>query len=109
VQVACFDTAFHRGHPWVNDTFALPRRFYDAGVRRYGFHGLSYDYITGGSAPDHPDLAQGRVIVAHLGNGASLCAIAGGRSSARPWASRRSTGCRWAPAAASSTPASCST
>ncbi|MBF9060213.1 acetate/propionate family kinase [Rhodobacterales bacterium HKCCSP123] len=80
VQVAAFDTAFHRGHPWVNDTFALPRRFYEAGVRRYGFHGLSYDYITGKLAADRPDLAGGRVIVAHLGNGASLCAIRGGRS-----------------------------
>ena len=80
VQVACFDTAFHRGHPWVNDTFALPRRFYDAGVRRYGFHGLSYDYITGALRSDRPDLAQGRVIIAHLGNGASLCATQDGRS-----------------------------
>lgn len=47
VQVACFDTAFHRHHPWVNDTFAIPRKYYDQGVRRYGFHGLSYDYIAG--------------------------------------------------------------
>ena len=46
VQVACFDTAFHRGHPWVNDTFAIPKRFYQKGVRRYGFHGLSYDFIS---------------------------------------------------------------
>ena len=80
VQVAAFDTAFHRGHPFVNDTFALPRRFYEAGVRRYGFHGLSYDYIAGRLAEDHPALARGRVIVAHLGNGASLCALQGGRS-----------------------------
>lgn len=80
VQVACFDTAFHRGHPWVNDTFALPRRFYDEGVRRYGFHGLSYDFIAGRLARDFPEIAAGRVIVAHLGNGASLCAIRGGRS-----------------------------
>jgi acetate kinase len=80
VQVACFDTAFHRGHPWVNDTFALPRRYYEAGVRRYGFHGLSYDFITGRLARDFEDIAQGRVIVAHLGNGASLCAIRDGRS-----------------------------
>lgn len=80
VQVAAFDTAFHRGHPWVNDTFALPRRFYEAGVRRYGFHGLSYDYIAGRLAADRPDLAAGRVIVAHLGNGASLCAMREGRS-----------------------------
>ncbi|MBF9050803.1 acetate/propionate family kinase [Roseobacter sp. HKCCD9010] len=79
-QVACFDTAFHRGHPWVNDTFALPRRFYDQGVRRYGFHGLSYDYIMGALRRDWPRLAEGRVIVAHLGNGASICAIKGGRS-----------------------------
>jgi acetate kinase len=80
VQVACFDTAFHRGHPFVNDTFALPRRFYDDGVRRYGFHGLSYDYVAGRLAADHPALHAGRVVVAHLGNGASMCAIRGGRS-----------------------------
>ncbi|MEL6437130.1 MAG: acetate/propionate family kinase [Pseudomonadota bacterium] len=75
VQVACFDTAFHRTHPWVNDTFALPREWYDKGVRRYGFHGLSYDYITGVLAKTEPQLADGRVIVCHLGNGASMCAI----------------------------------
>jgi acetate kinase len=80
VQVAAFDTAFHRGHPWVNDTFALPRRFYEAGIRRYGFHGLSYDYIAGKLARDFKDVAQGAVIVAHLGNGASLCAMRDGRS-----------------------------
>ena len=80
LQVAAFDTAFHRGHPFVNDTFALPRRFYEAGVRRYGFHGLSYDYIVGCLRRDHPALARGRVIVAHLGNGASLCAVHEGRS-----------------------------
>jgi acetate kinase len=80
LQVACFDTAFHRGHPWVNDTFALPRRFYDEGVRRYGFHGLSYDYITRKLRSDFPVLAKGRVVVAHLGNGASLCAVRDGRS-----------------------------
>ncbi|MFK7966577.1 MAG: acetate/propionate family kinase [Burkholderiaceae bacterium] len=79
-QVACFDTAFHRGHPWVNDTFALPRRYYDQGVRRYGFHGLSYDYITGYLQTHHPDLAAGKVVVAHLGNGASMCAIKNGQS-----------------------------
>jgi acetate kinase len=64
----------------VNDTFALPRALYDKGVRRYGFHGLSYDYIAGALANTAPDLAAGRVIVAHLGNGASMCALAGGRS-----------------------------
>ena len=80
VQVGCFDTAFHRGHPFVNDAFALPRRFYDEGVRRYGFHGLSYDYITSRLRADHPDLARGRVVIAHLGNGASMCAVSDGRS-----------------------------
>lgn len=80
VQVACFDTAFHRGHPWVNDAFALPRALYDEGIRRYGFHGLSYDYVTGVIAAEFPDLHKGRVIVAHLGNGASMCAIREGRS-----------------------------
>ncbi|KAA9010608.1 acetate/propionate family kinase [Histidinibacterium aquaticum] len=80
LQVGCYDTAFHRGHPWVNDTFALPRRFYDEGVRRYGFHGLSYDFVTTLLARDYPDLHAGRVIVAHLGNGASTCAIREGRS-----------------------------
>lgn len=79
-QVACFDTAFHRTHPWVNDTFALPREFYEQGVRRYGFHGLSYEYIAGAIASQAPHLAAGRVVVAHLGNGASMCAIQGGRS-----------------------------
>lgn len=79
-QVGCFDTAFHKGHPFVNDAFALPRRLYDQGVRRYGFHGLSYDYITGRLQADWPDLAAGRVVVAHLGNGASMCAIRGGQS-----------------------------
>ncbi|MCL4135954.1 UNVERIFIED_CONTAM: hypothetical protein GTU68_031440 [Idotea baltica] len=80
VQIGCFDTSFHRSHPWVNDTFALPRSFYDEGVRRYGFHGLSYNYITGVLAREYPELHQGRVIVAHLGNGASMCAIKAGRS-----------------------------
>jgi len=80
VQVGAFDTAFHRGHPRVHDLFALPRRYYDQGVRRYGFHGLSYDYISGVMARDYPDLAQGKVIVAHLGNGASLAGIEAGRS-----------------------------
>lgn len=80
VQVGAFDTAFHRGHPRVHDLFALPRRYYDQGVRRYGFHGLSYDYIAGRMARHRADLARGKVIVAHLGNGASLCGIDNGRS-----------------------------
>ena len=80
LQVACFDTAFHRRHPWVNDTYALPREFYDDGIRRYGFHGLSYEYITGRLREVAPDRADGRVIVSHLGNGASMCAIKDGQS-----------------------------
>jgi acetate kinase len=79
-QVACFDTAFHRGQPWEAETFALPPRFFDQGVRRYGFHGLSYEYIAGLLAEEDPALAAGRLVVAHLGNGASLCAIQAGRS-----------------------------
>ncbi len=79
-QIACFDTAFHRGHPFVADAFALPRTLYDDGIRRYGFHGLSYEYIAARLAEIAPDIASGRVIVAHLGNGASMCAIHAGRS-----------------------------
>jgi acetate kinase len=79
-QVACFDTAFHRSHPFVNDTFALPRRFYEEGVRRYGFHGLSYEYISRRLRAQAPHHAAGRVVVAHLGNGASMCAIRDGMS-----------------------------
>ncbi|MBD3765464.1 MAG: acetate/propionate family kinase [Rhodobacterales bacterium] len=79
-QIACFDTAFHRSHPWVNDVFALPREFYDQGVRRYGFHGLSYDHVTGELARLAPHLWEGRVVIAHLGNGASMCAVQRGRS-----------------------------
>lgn len=79
-QIACFDTAFHRNHPWENDVFALPREFYDKGVRRYGFHGLSYEYISGHLADTAPLIHAGRVVVAHLGNGASMCAMIGGRS-----------------------------
>ncbi|NVO58037.1 acetate/propionate family kinase [Rhodobacteraceae bacterium B1Z28] len=80
VQIACFDTAFHRHHPWENDVFALPREYYDKGVRRYGFHGLSYEYISDHLAETAPLLHAGRVVVAHLGNGASMCAMIGGRS-----------------------------
>ncbi len=80
IQVGCFDTAFHRDHPWVNDTFALPRQYYAQGIRRYGFHGLSYDYVTGVVARDYPELHAGKIIVAHLGNGASMCAIRQGMS-----------------------------
>jgi len=79
-QVACFDTAFHRSHPFVEDTFGLPRSFYDEGVRRYGFHGLSYEFIARRLRAIAPTIAAGRVIVAHLGNGASMCAMRAGRS-----------------------------
>ncbi len=76
-QVACFDTAFHRGHPEVADRYALPAELHDRGVRRYGFHGLSYEHIAR-SLPD--ELARAKVVVAHLGNGCSMCALDAGRS-----------------------------
>ena len=79
-QVLCFDTAFHAVQPEVNRRFALPRALHDAGVRRYGFHGLSYESIVAQFAQLAPQLAEQRVIVAHLGNGASMCAMAEGRS-----------------------------
>jgi len=79
-HVACFDTAFHRSHPPVADRFAIPDALYQEGVRRYGFHGLSYEYIAGALAQHHPEIAQGRAVIAHLGSGASMCALAGGRS-----------------------------
>ena len=80
LQVACFDTAFHRGHPEVADRYALPEALYAEGVRRYGFHGLSYEYIADRLPEVAPDIARGRVVVAHLGSGASMCAISGGKS-----------------------------
>ena len=79
-QVACFDTSFHRTMPMVATRFALPRAYEDDGVRRYGFHGLSYEYLSRQLRELAPDLAKGRVIAAHLGNGASLCAMHDGRS-----------------------------
>jgi acetate kinase len=79
-QVACFDTAFHRSQSRLAQSFALPRALTEEGVRRYGFHGLSYEYVAGEFQRIAPKPARGRVIVAHLGNGASLCAIRDGRS-----------------------------
>ena len=79
-QVACFDTAFHQSMPELARRFALPDGLYQEGVRRYGFHGLSYDFIAGHLARTAPTLAQGRVVVAHLGNGASMCALRAGHS-----------------------------
>jgi acetate kinase len=80
-QIACFDTAFHHTQPAVAAAFALPRRLAEEGVRRYGFHGLSYEYIAS-VLPDYlgPDAAEGRVVVAHLGAGASMCAMSGRKS-----------------------------
>lgn len=79
-QVACFDTAFHRGHSDAADHYAIPEALYAEGVRRYGFHGLSYEYVAQRMRDTMPDRAEGRIIVAHLGSGASMCAIAKGRS-----------------------------
>jgi acetate kinase len=79
-QVACFDTAFHQSQSEIASMFALPREMRERGVRRYGFHGLSYDYISSVLKEHDPRLAEGRVVVAHLGNGASLCALRGGTS-----------------------------
>jgi acetate kinase len=79
-QVACFDTAFHRSQAALAQEFALPRDLTAAGVRRYGFHGLSYDFIVSRLGEIDPALAKSRLVIAHLGNGASLCAVAQGRS-----------------------------
>ncbi|WP_208179493.1 acetate/propionate family kinase [Sinorhizobium medicae] len=79
-QVACFDTAFHRGRAEHTDCYALPHAFYEDGIRRYGFHGLSYEYIAERLRELAPDIAGGRVIVAHLGSGVSMCALKDGRS-----------------------------
>jgi acetate kinase len=79
-QVACFDTAFHRRHSDVADCYAIPHQLHAEGVRRYGFHGLSYEYIAKTLPQIAPDIAKRRVIVAHLGSGASMCALKGGQS-----------------------------
>jgi acetate kinase len=79
-QVACFDTAFHRGHDPHTDCYALPWTYYEQGVRRYGFHGLSYEYIADRLTEVAPEIARRRVIVAHLGSGASMCGLLDGRS-----------------------------
>uniref|UniRef100_Q47E89 Acetate kinase n=1 Tax=Dechloromonas aromatica (strain RCB) TaxID=159087 RepID=Q47E89_DECAR len=79
-QVACFDTAFHSTQPWLARTFALPQELTDEGVCSYGFHGLSYEYVTSQLLDSRPDLAEGNIVICHLGNGSSLCAVKGGRS-----------------------------
>lgn len=80
LQVACFDTAFHRGHPEIADRYAIPENLYTEGVRRYGFHGLSYEYIAMRLREVAPEIADGRVVAAHLGSGASMCALLAGKS-----------------------------
>jgi acetate kinase len=79
-QIACFDTAFHHGMTPPASRFAIPRRYEQRGVRRYGFHGLSFEYVAGRLAEIAPELVAGRTVIAHLGNGASLCALRDGRS-----------------------------
>jgi len=79
-QVACFDTSFHRNKPFAGDAYALPRELYEQGIRRYGFHGLSYEYIARAMRQTAPEVAGGRMVVAHLGNGASMCALRDGQS-----------------------------
>jgi acetate kinase len=81
-QVACFDTSFHTSIPAVGQAFALPRKYTEQGVRRYGFHGLSYEYIASVLPGVDPEAAKGRTVVAHLGNGASMCAMKELKSSA---------------------------
>ena len=81
-QVACFDTAFHRTAPELEQAFALPYTLYEEGIRRYGFHGLSYEYVASVLPEKAPEIAEGRVIVAHLGNGCSACAMKARRSMA---------------------------
>ncbi len=80
VDIACFDTAFHSGQDPLFTTFALPGRIRDQGIRRYGFHGISYEWLSRQLRIRRPDLADGRIVMAHLGNGASLCAMVGGKS-----------------------------
>jgi acetate kinase len=81
-QIACFDTSFHRSQPAIEQIYAIPRKYTDEGVRRYGFHGLSYEYVSSVLPKYDEKLAAGRVVVAHLGNGASMCAMRNGRSMA---------------------------
>src|SRR4030095_11412312 len=79
-QVACFDTSFHRGQPAVAELVPLPKEIREGGVQRYGFHGLSYEYIASVLPEVAPDVADGRVIVRHPGRGATVCALRGRKS-----------------------------
>src|SRR5215831_11525292 len=81
-QVACFDTAFHQSNPPLAQMFALPQALTDGGLRRYGFHGLSYEYIASVLPARAPRAAAGKTVVLHLGNGSSMCAMAAGKSMA---------------------------
>jgi acetate kinase len=108
-QVACFDTAFHRTAPEVEQAFALPYALYEEGVRRYGFHGLSYEYIASVLPQRAPEVANGRVVVLHLGNGCSACALKARTSIATTMGFTALDGLRWAPAVARSMRVSCCT
>jgi acetate kinase len=99
VQIACFDTAFHHGQPELAQLFAIPRSMSEAGARRYRFHGLSYAFLASVFGEYDPGLANGRVVAAHLGNGASLGAIRNGTSIATTMGFRRLTDCPWGRAA----------
>lgn len=79
-QVGCFDTVFHAGQKPLHKAFAIPRSYFNDGIKRYGFHGLSYEWMTHRLRENDPKLYQGRIVAAHLGNGASLCAIQNGKS-----------------------------
>jgi acetate kinase len=109
VQIACFDTAFHHGQPELAQLFAIPRSMSEAGARRYRFHGLSYAFLASVFGEYDPGLANGRVVAAHLGNGANLGAIRNGTSIATTMGFRRLTDCPWGRAAATSIPRSCFT
>lgn len=78
-QFACFDTAFHRGRDFVHEAYALPRAYYEQGIRRYGFHGLSYQFICDEIRQQYPELYKGKLVLCHLGNGASMAAVHAGR------------------------------
>ena len=95
-QVACFDTSFHRGQPAVAELIPLPRDICRGGVQRYGFHGLSYEYIASSLPHVAPEIARGRVVVAHLGSGASLCALKDGKSFDCSFGFTAWTGFAWA-------------
>jgi len=90
-QVACFDTAFHRSNPEMAQMFGLPYEMFGQGIRRYGFHGLSYEHVASVLRAVDPRAAAGRTVVLHLGSGASMCALQGGPAWRARWASRRST------------------